>query len=206
MQSTTALPMSLTLPVPSAGGSIEAYVQAVNRIPMLSPERERSLALRLRDQNDLEAARFEFICDSSRKAVLWSGERQINPLCFRQVSKGGYFLRPDVNAFREFCDPCVPFRAEDLLHPGTSGKGPHQSVFPSARTNYISNHQNSHCYSTNQDQVPGLTSSVQRPEYSPGIQTRNGGALPYGLRHSLRHLLSPSNCTTWLFRSTGTLE
>jgi RNA polymerase sigma-32 factor len=50
-----SLPM--TLPAPLSAGSIEAYIQAANRIPMLTPERERALALRLREQNDLEAAR-----------------------------------------------------------------------------------------------------------------------------------------------------
>jgi RNA polymerase sigma-32 factor len=55
MQSAMSLPM--TLPAPISAGSIEAYVQAVNRIPMLTPERERDLAVRLREHNDLEAAR-----------------------------------------------------------------------------------------------------------------------------------------------------
>ena len=55
MQSTMAVPM--TLPIPVSAGSIDAYIQAVNRIPMLSAERERALALRLRKENDLAAAR-----------------------------------------------------------------------------------------------------------------------------------------------------
>jgi RNA polymerase sigma-32 factor len=55
MQSTIALP--LALPVPVSAGSLEAYIQAVNRIPMLAPEDERALAVRLREHNDLEAAR-----------------------------------------------------------------------------------------------------------------------------------------------------
>jgi RNA polymerase sigma-32 factor len=37
-------------------GNIEAYISAVNRIPMLTPEEEKSLARRLRDDNDLAAA------------------------------------------------------------------------------------------------------------------------------------------------------
>jgi RNA polymerase sigma-32 factor len=49
-----ALPM--TLPAPISAGSIEAYIQAVNRIPMLSAEEEHALATRLREKNDLEAA------------------------------------------------------------------------------------------------------------------------------------------------------
>ena len=38
-------------------GSIEAYIHAVNEIPMLSAEQEQSLARRLQDSNDLDAAR-----------------------------------------------------------------------------------------------------------------------------------------------------
>src|SRR6185312_3907427 len=55
MQTAMALPM--TLPAPISAGSIEAYIQAVNRIPMLSAEEEQRLARRFREQNDLEAAR-----------------------------------------------------------------------------------------------------------------------------------------------------
>jgi RNA polymerase sigma-32 factor len=38
-------------------GSLDHYVQAVSAMPMLSAEEERNLARRLRDDNDLEAAR-----------------------------------------------------------------------------------------------------------------------------------------------------
>jgi RNA polymerase sigma-32 factor len=38
-------------------GSIEGYIQSVNRIPVLSAEEEYRLAVRLREQNDLDAAR-----------------------------------------------------------------------------------------------------------------------------------------------------
>ena len=48
---------ALNFPVPSALGSLENYIQAVNRFPLLSAEQEHTLALRLRDENDLEAAR-----------------------------------------------------------------------------------------------------------------------------------------------------
>ena len=44
-------------PVPSALGSLEAYVSAVHQIPMLSQEEEQDLARRFSDENDLEAAR-----------------------------------------------------------------------------------------------------------------------------------------------------
>ena len=48
---------TLNFPVPSTLGSLESYVQAVNRFPLLSAEQEHELAVRLRDQNDLDAAR-----------------------------------------------------------------------------------------------------------------------------------------------------
>ena len=44
-----------SFPVP--GQQLETYLAAVNRIPMLSAEREHELAVRLRDHGDLEAAR-----------------------------------------------------------------------------------------------------------------------------------------------------
>ena len=46
-----------SLPVPSALGSLEAYVGAVHQIPVLSAEDEQALARRFHEQNDLDAAR-----------------------------------------------------------------------------------------------------------------------------------------------------
>jgi RNA polymerase sigma-32 factor len=43
--------------VPSATGSIEAYIQAANRVPMLAEAEEFDLARRFREQDDLDAAR-----------------------------------------------------------------------------------------------------------------------------------------------------
>jgi RNA polymerase sigma-32 factor len=48
---------TLALPVPSAGGSLDHYIQAVNRFPILSPEQELRLARQFRDAGDLDAAR-----------------------------------------------------------------------------------------------------------------------------------------------------
>jgi len=45
----------MSLPVPV--GSLESYIQAVNRFPLLSFEEERSLARKFRSENDVEAAR-----------------------------------------------------------------------------------------------------------------------------------------------------
>ncbi len=47
---------ALTLGFSGSLGNIEAYISAVNRIPMLTHEEEVSLARRLRDENDLGAA------------------------------------------------------------------------------------------------------------------------------------------------------
>ncbi|MBI2311867.1 MAG: RNA polymerase sigma factor RpoH [Betaproteobacteria bacterium] len=50
--------LALTFPaLPSATGSLESYVQAVNRFPILTQEEETRLARRFRDEDDLEAAR-----------------------------------------------------------------------------------------------------------------------------------------------------
>lgn len=51
---TMLMPMD-NLPAPT--GSLESYIAAVNRIPLLTEEQERSLAQRLQQDNDLEAAR-----------------------------------------------------------------------------------------------------------------------------------------------------
>ena len=47
---------TVSLPVPSAVGSIDSYMQAVNRFPMLTAEQEHAYAVRLRDHDDLGAA------------------------------------------------------------------------------------------------------------------------------------------------------
>jgi RNA polymerase sigma-32 factor len=48
---------TMHLPIPSAVGSLEAYIQTVNRFPVLSEERELALATRFKTVNDLDAAR-----------------------------------------------------------------------------------------------------------------------------------------------------
>ena len=47
---------ALTFPVPAAG-SLDQYIQSVNRMPMLSEQQEVELATRLREEADVEAAR-----------------------------------------------------------------------------------------------------------------------------------------------------
>jgi len=48
---------SLAFPTPASLGSIDQYIQAVNRFPLLTAEQEVTLGRRLRDTNDLDAAR-----------------------------------------------------------------------------------------------------------------------------------------------------
>jgi RNA polymerase sigma-32 factor len=47
----------LAFPTPASLGSIDQYIQAVNRFPLLTAEQEVALGRRLRDTNDLDAAR-----------------------------------------------------------------------------------------------------------------------------------------------------
>jgi RNA polymerase sigma-32 factor len=51
------MPLFGSVPVPMPTGSLEAYIQTVNRFPLLSLEEEQSLARRWREQQDLDAAR-----------------------------------------------------------------------------------------------------------------------------------------------------
>jgi RNA polymerase sigma-32 factor len=48
---------ALTLPIPSTVGSIDAYIQAANRYPMLSESEELRLAERFHSDGDVDAAR-----------------------------------------------------------------------------------------------------------------------------------------------------
>ncbi|MDZ3822922.1 MAG: RNA polymerase sigma factor RpoH [Pseudoxanthomonas sp.] len=59
MKDTALNPALVTrnLPIPSAVGSLDGYIHAVNQVPMLTPEAEQALAVRFREDQDLEAAR-----------------------------------------------------------------------------------------------------------------------------------------------------
>ena len=54
MTSSQTLPMAL--PLPMAAGSLETYIQSVNRFPLLSAEQELDYARRYQREGDLEAA------------------------------------------------------------------------------------------------------------------------------------------------------
>ena len=49
--------IAMSLPVPTAVGSLDGYIQTVNRFPLLSQEQEFALATRFKTENDLDAAR-----------------------------------------------------------------------------------------------------------------------------------------------------
>jgi RNA polymerase sigma-32 factor len=55
MQAAQTLPMKV--PMPMAAGSLDTYIQSVNRFPLLSAEQELAYANRYRHDGDLEAAR-----------------------------------------------------------------------------------------------------------------------------------------------------
>ena len=62
---------SLVFPVPSAVGSLDAYVQSVNRLPLLTQEQEVAYARRYRKDGDLNAAR-ELVVSHLRVVVAMS--------------------------------------------------------------------------------------------------------------------------------------
>jgi RNA polymerase sigma-32 factor len=49
--------LTVAVPFPSTTGSLDTYIQAVNRYPLLTQEQESALARRLRDEGDVDAAR-----------------------------------------------------------------------------------------------------------------------------------------------------
>jgi RNA polymerase sigma-32 factor len=48
---------SLALPIPSASGSLDSYIQTVNSFPILTQQEETEYGRQLRDHGDLNAAR-----------------------------------------------------------------------------------------------------------------------------------------------------
>lgn len=66
-QALTVAPRAGIFALPAIG-NLDAYISAVNRLPLLSPERETELGRRLRDHGDLDAAR-ELILSHLRLVV-----------------------------------------------------------------------------------------------------------------------------------------
>ncbi|MEO8977040.1 MAG: sigma-70 factor domain-containing protein, partial [Casimicrobiaceae bacterium] len=48
---------ALTFPTPASLGSLDNYIQSVNRFPLLTAEQEADLGRRWKDSEDVEAAR-----------------------------------------------------------------------------------------------------------------------------------------------------
>ena len=59
---------TMSLPIPSAVGSLEAYIQTISRFPILSEKQEFALATKFKTENDLDAAR-ELILSHLRVVV-----------------------------------------------------------------------------------------------------------------------------------------
>jgi len=57
MTNTTLMPRNQQLILAGPTGSLDAYIQAVSSVPVLSADEEQALALRFRDDQDLDAAR-----------------------------------------------------------------------------------------------------------------------------------------------------
>jgi RNA polymerase sigma-32 factor len=57
MENLSTMKNSLTLDMVNPTGSLEAYIQAANRIPMLTVEEEQGLATQLQEDGDISAAR-----------------------------------------------------------------------------------------------------------------------------------------------------
>lgn len=55
--SSSAVPAAVSVTMPVLSGSLESYIQSVREIPVLDKDEEKALAVRLTQQNDLEAAR-----------------------------------------------------------------------------------------------------------------------------------------------------
>ena len=68
---------SMALSVPHSG-SIEGYIQAVSSIDMLSAEEERELAVRLREDEDLQAARKLVMSHCKILLRLWLTPSRLN--------------------------------------------------------------------------------------------------------------------------------
>ena len=84
---------------PGALGTIEAYIAAVNRLPVLTQMQETELGKRLRDHEDLDAAR-QLILSHLRLVVsisvsgLWPGSCRSDPGRQYRAHESGETVRP----------------------------------------------------------------------------------------------------------------
>ena len=70
MQATTALPVSVPMPMPT--GSLEAYIQTVNRFPILTAERGARARAALPRRRTISTPRASWCC---RTCGWWSRSR-----------------------------------------------------------------------------------------------------------------------------------
>ena len=63
---------ALTFPTPASLGSLDQYIQAVNRFPLLTPEQEIDLGRRLVRDNDINAAQQLVISHLRLVANTWA--------------------------------------------------------------------------------------------------------------------------------------
>jgi len=93
--------LTVAVPFPSTTGSLDTYVQAVNRYPLLTQEQETALARRLRDEGDVDAARQLVLrtcacgVDCARLSGLRITPRRSDPGRQRRPDEGGKALRSD---------------------------------------------------------------------------------------------------------------
>ena len=74
--------------MPLSAGNLDAYIRQIHGIPVLTAEDERELALRLEQQNDLEAAQ-KLIMSNLRFVVKMA--RGLRSCCRKAVNSGSLF-------------------------------------------------------------------------------------------------------------------
>ncbi len=101
-QNTSTALVANNLPIPSALGSLDAYIGAVHQIPVLSVDDEQDLARRFRDGNDLDAARelvhshLRFVVRGPRLQRLRPRPGRPDPGRQHRPDEGGQALDPDM--------------------------------------------------------------------------------------------------------------
>jgi len=95
---------AITLPVPSE--QLDSYLREVYRIPVLSAEREQELAIRLRDKDDLQAARELVVSHLRFVAKIARGYSGYGLPLADLIQEGGIGLMKAVRRF----DPTVGVR------------------------------------------------------------------------------------------------
>ena len=99
------MPMNtLAFPTPVSLGSLDHYIQAVNRFPLLTAEQETELGRKLQRDNDLEAAR-SLVLSHLRLVVAAIAKTRPLPLKLIGVGEGIDDLRPFRAA--EFADALI---------------------------------------------------------------------------------------------------